>query len=157
MVNTYQYVVLRPWNACRAWPSLTLVLPPTTPLLPFSPFCAIARIPLNPAALAFVPFGIVLVRVRVRARACSLGDHLEVRVAGKFCDKPLGLERPKIIHTLCLAPLPDPFAADRVGFSKVLAEGTSEPEPAQSVIGKWQAEAERMAMANVDGGADTQK
>ncbi len=40
--------------------------PPTTPLLLFSPFCAIARSPLNPAALAFVPFGIVLVRVRVR-------------------------------------------------------------------------------------------
>ena len=40
--------------------------PPTTPLLPFLPFCAIARGPLNPAALAFVPFGIVLVRVRVK-------------------------------------------------------------------------------------------
>ena len=40
------------------------------PLLRFFllPFCAIARIPLNPAALAFVPFGIVLVRVRVRVR-----------------------------------------------------------------------------------------
>ena len=40
--------------------------PPTTRLLPFSPFCALARSPLNSAALAFVPFGIVLVRVRVR-------------------------------------------------------------------------------------------
>ena len=45
--------------------------PPTTPLLLFSPFCAIARSPLNPAALAFVPFGIVLVRVRVRVRVRS--------------------------------------------------------------------------------------
>ncbi len=35
--------------------------PPTAPLLPFSPFCAIASIPLHPAALAFVLFGIVLV------------------------------------------------------------------------------------------------
>ena len=33
---------------------------------PVFAFCAIARSPLNPAALAFVPFGIVLVRVRVR-------------------------------------------------------------------------------------------
>ncbi len=33
----------------------------------FCLFCAIARSPLNPAALAFVPFGIVLVRVRVRS------------------------------------------------------------------------------------------
>ena len=40
--------------------------PPTSPLLPFSPFCAIARNPLNPADLAFVPFGIVKVRIRVR-------------------------------------------------------------------------------------------
>ncbi len=40
---------------------VNVVPDPTTyqyPLLPFSPFCAIARIPLNPAALAFVPFGI---------------------------------------------------------------------------------------------------
>ena len=29
---------------------------------PFSPFCAVVRSPLNPEALAFVPFGIVLVR-----------------------------------------------------------------------------------------------
>ena len=36
---------------------------PSSPV--FSPFCAVARSPLNPAALAFVPFGIVLVRVRV--------------------------------------------------------------------------------------------
>ncbi len=43
--------------------------PPTKTLLPFLPFCAIARSPLNPAALAFVPFGIVLVRVRVRVAA----------------------------------------------------------------------------------------
>ena len=40
--------------------------PPTKSLLPFLPFCAIARSPLNPAALAFVPLWIVLVRVRVR-------------------------------------------------------------------------------------------
>ena len=50
--------------------------PPTTPLLPFSPFCAIVRIPLNPAALAFVPFGIVLVRVRVRALGLFDLTHL---------------------------------------------------------------------------------
>ena len=38
---------------------------------PVFAFCAIVRSPLNPAALAFVPFGIVLVRVRVRASASA--------------------------------------------------------------------------------------
>ena len=54
--------------------------PPTTPLLPFSPFCAIVRIPLNPAALAFVPFGIVLVRVRVRVHACTRAVPTVVKI-----------------------------------------------------------------------------
>ena len=48
---------------------------PTSPLLPFSPFGAIARNPLNPAALAFVPFGIVLVRVRVVPLITALVNH----------------------------------------------------------------------------------
>ena len=36
------------------------------PFSRFRPFCAVVRSPLHPAALAFVSFGIVLVRVRVR-------------------------------------------------------------------------------------------
>ncbi len=51
-------------NVVHTW----LVSDPTTyhSSSPIYAFCTIARIPLNPAALAVVSFGIVLVRVRVR-------------------------------------------------------------------------------------------
>ena len=72
--NCLPYTGIHRWRLSTWCPTP----PPTTPLLLFSPFCAIARIPLHPAALAFVPFGIVLVRVRVRVPCEPKGTTLRV-------------------------------------------------------------------------------
>jgi hypothetical protein len=61
-------------NAFSEWtpptsPFLCEVLGPYAPWFPHMPFALRTRIPLLPAALAFVPFGFVLARVRVRVRA----------------------------------------------------------------------------------------
>ena len=96
------------------------------------------RTPLHPAALASVPYGVVLVRVRVRPLSPGVTSSWNAAASSLACSHPPPAPRVRVatpIHIRELRPLPRPVPGHRARCSRPFVAG--EPGCRRQVLVSW--------------------